>query len=66
MAHPEKDRLELEMDAQQTEIEQIETQINLKDASVACEGEVRHLTTAQQVHRNNIRNIQKTLRDYKP
>ncbi|WP_158941777.1 hypothetical protein [Granulicella sp. S190] len=66
MSHPEKDRLESEIDLQQTEIEHIETQICLKDASVATEGEVRHLQTAQQVHRDNIHDLEKALREQKP
>jgi len=61
MFDPEKQRLESKIGMQQTEIEHIETQICLKDASVASEGEVRHL----QVHRNNIHDLEKLLKEWK-
>jgi len=65
MFDPEKQRLESKIGMQQTEIEHIETQICLKDASVASEGEVRHLQVAQQVHRNNIHDLEKLLKEWK-
>jgi hypothetical protein len=65
MFDPEKQRLEFEIDLQQTEIEHIETQICLKDASVATESEVRYLQGAQQVHRDNIHDLRKVLKERK-
>ena len=65
MSHPDREHIEAEIDAQQTEIEHIETQINLKDASVASECEVTHLQGAQQVHRDHIHSLEKALDDTK-
>jgi hypothetical protein len=66
MSNTDAKRLESDLDDQQTQIETIEVQLNLKDASVASECEVNHLQAAQQVHRDNIHELKKSLDEREP
>jgi hypothetical protein len=61
MSNPDAKRFEADLNDQQTQIETIEVQLNLKDASVASECEVNSLQAAQQVHRDKIHELKKTL-----
>ncbi len=61
MSNPDSERLEADLENQQTQIETIEVQINLKDASVASECEVNNLQAAQQVHRDKIHDLKRNL-----
>lgn len=57
MSHKNPDEIDDEIVSHQEEIENIETRINLKDASVATEGEIHGLETEQQTHRDNIQDL---------
>jgi hypothetical protein len=57
------DEIETQIDSQQTEIEILETHIALKDASVASEVEVKTLQAAQQKHRDNIHDLERSKDD---
>ena len=59
MPNPDPERYEADLVDQQTQIETIEVQLNLKDASVASECEVNTLQAAQQMHRDNIHDLKK-------
>jgi hypothetical protein len=59
MSNPDSERHEADLADQQTQIETIEVQLNLKDASVASECEVNNLQAAQQMHRDKIHDIKK-------
>jgi hypothetical protein len=61
MSSSDTKRLEVDLNRHQTEIETIEVELNLKDASVASECEVNHLQAAQQIHRDSIHDLKKTL-----
>ena len=61
MSSSDAKRLEVDLNRHQTEIETIEVELNLKDASVASECEVNHLQAAQQIHRDSIHDLKKTL-----
>jgi hypothetical protein len=60
MSQSNEKRFEADLDHQQVQIETIEVQLNLKDASVASECEVNNLQAAQQVHRDNIHELKKS------
>jgi hypothetical protein len=60
MTQSDDRRFEADLDDQQAQIETIEVQLNLKDASVASECEVNNLQAAQQVHRDNIHELKKS------
>jgi hypothetical protein len=66
MSNPDAKRFETDLENQQTQIETIEVELNLKDASVASECEVNHLQAAQQVHRDKIHDLKKTLDEHEP
>jgi UDP-N-acetylglucosamine transferase subunit ALG13 len=59
MAQSDEKRFEEDLDHHQIQIETIEVQLNLKDASVASECEVNNLQAAQQVHRDSIHDLKK-------
>jgi hypothetical protein len=61
MSNPDSKRFEADLKDEQAQIETIEVEINLKDASVASECEVNHLQAAQQVHRDKIHDLKKSL-----
>jgi hypothetical protein len=61
MSSSDTKRLEVDLNRHQTEIETIEVELNLKDASVASECEVNHLQAAQQIHRDSIHDLKKNL-----
>jgi hypothetical protein len=61
MSNSNSKRFEADLDKQQLQIETIEVQLNLKDASVASECEINNLQAAQQVHRDNIHDLKKIL-----
>lgn len=61
MSSSDAKRLEVDLNRHQTEIETIEVELNLKDASVASECEVNHLQAAQQIHRDSIHDLKKNL-----
>jgi hypothetical protein len=60
MFSPEKKSFEADLDHHQIQIETIEVELNLKDASVASECEVNNLQVAQQVHRDTIHELIKS------
>jgi hypothetical protein len=57
------DEIDSQITSQQTEIENLETHITLKDASVASEGEIKSLQAAQQKHRDNIHDLERSKDD---
>jgi hypothetical protein len=59
MSNPNLERYEADLAEQQKQIEAIEVQLNLKDATVASECEVNNLRAAQQIHRDNIHDLKK-------
>ncbi len=59
MAQSDEKRFEADLDHHQIQIETIEVQLNLMDASVASECEVNNLQAAQQVHRDSIHDLKK-------
>ncbi len=66
MSNPDAKRFETDLENQQTQIETIEVQLNLRDASVASECEVNNLQAAQQVHKDNIHDLKKSLNEREP
>jgi hypothetical protein len=66
MSNPDAERYKADLEDQQTRIETIEVQLNLKDASVASECEVNNLQAAQQVHRDKIHDLKKSLDQSEP
>lgn len=55
--------IDTEIAAHEKQIANIETHLNLKDASVASEGEVHGLESEQQVHRDEIHRLENKVPD---